>query len=311
MTMSETKEPRAFRVHVGVHKTASTHLQRTLEAQTEHLRQQGIDVLTPDQISAHIAAYRPGRLDRLSLRLRGSLPGGVRRREAARFAAALRPLWTGAPEALLSAEHFVGKPSAALLDPMYRFLHRLEIAHEMVGDRPLEVYVAIRSLDGFLPSAYAEALRWPFEQRQRFETLAARARANPPSWLGVIDRLRRAAPRARLRVWTYDDYRRDARALCSALVGRDLAPMEELPRPAETATPSAEAVRQVEAMGLPETSARIPIVARIFKENPATADCLPFNPLSPEDRARLRARFEADLAELDRRHPGMRLRLPG
>ena len=264
--------PRTIRLHLGAHKTASTHLQRSLLRHRDALRALGIDFVPAQELR--------GAIRRQPHRLR--LPGG--RLRALR--AALGGVGTGAPVLAISEENLLGDVEDALAPEPYPDLGvRTGRMARAIGNAPVELFLAIRGFDRLWPSCYVEALR----TGRTPPPLAAVARQRP-SWLGVCRRLRRVWPTAPLTVWRFEDY--DARRAATAFLGRDPGPLPGVARFSRRESPSAEGVRlALAAAG--DTEA----VGAIFAAHPAR-DGAPFQPFDAATVAALRETYARDLAAL-------------
>lgn len=282
---------RHWRIHLGAHKTATTHLQETLAIIRPMLAESGVDAIP----NAAIRDEWPRHLGRRNWRT--WVAGRPMEGELAR---AFAPFRLGPDVVVLSEENFLGELDTPLDTPIYPGLsRRLRILGSLGSRAELSFFLGIRQMDAFLASAYAESLRH-FAPRHDFAALAPGLAARPPRWTDIIARIRRAAPRANLTVWRYEDYRPHGRDILARLCGIDPGPLPSLARPRQTMTPSAEAVLKVSRLdpGLPREE-RIAEAARIYDAGPAGPDMPPFRPFA-ESADRFRTAYEADLAELSR-----------
>jgi hypothetical protein len=96
-------------------------------------------------------------------------------------------------------------------------------------------------------------------------------------------------------VWRFEDYVRAPEAVTSRLLGIPLPPGGTVAPSARTRTPSAEAIRRIEALGigLPYRE-HLAAAERILARDPPGAER--YAPLSPDQRRRL---AEADVEDLD------------
>lgn len=284
----------AWRVHLGAHKTATTHLQQTLQAIRPALALRGIDPVPLDPLRAawrlHTQRYlTPQSLARrIHVRL-APRPG------AGALRAAMQALRSGPPVVILSEENLIGETHEAVGALYPDAPRRLRLLAPLADGAPMHLFLAIRQMDDFLASNYAEALRH-FASPAPFETVNAALLAEPPRWTDLVARIRRALPGAALTVWRYEDYRAHAAAITAALCGADPGPLPELARPSQTMTPAAEAVRAAEA--LPASPARIAEVARLYAECPAGTGRPAFRPFTAGQVSRFAEAYAADCAAL-------------
>lgn len=296
-----------WRVHLGAHKTATSHLQATLRALRGRIAlEAGVDCLGPHEARKVLGGQLARRHWRYHLRgrlLRDSL-------EAALGARRLGP-----GRIVLSEENILGlTPDLLAARPYPRLEARVRAVAALGIDRRLVLFVSLRDFGEVLGGAYATALLMHRTPRERLDAAIARARRAPPSWVPVLDRIRRAAPGVPLRAWRQEDYRDHAAEMAAALVGAPVAPLvaalPPLPAQAGNRTPSAESVARIEALSrrLPR---RLPI-ARWRLEAAAARDAEgePFRPLDAGLREALAARYRADQEEIEARWPGTLVR-PG
>ena len=295
---------RDWRLHIGAHKTATTHLQKTLAAHAATLRDAGIDYVPYCRVRlARGVATAPGRLG-WRRRLR-RLPGASFER---RFLRALCRELTGRPTVLVSDENFLGLATGLLRSDPYPCTTQLSVLRHLPrGDR-VTLFLSIRCFAGIIPSAYVQVLRTRALTRADLDALRAELRARPPSWLGLVGRLRREFPDCDLRLWRHEDYAVHRQPILTGLVGRDVGPFPSLPPPADTRSPCAAAVAEAEALGPMPAPERRRRVAEIFEAGPASGPEDAFRPFDAEEVALLERRYAADLAEIDRTLPGKLMR---
>lgn len=283
-----------LRVHLGAHKTASTHLQMLLYDSRPALLAAGIDAIP------HAELRRAGR-GLIDPRLGPARRIGGAYRRACRDA--LAPLRQGPGRLVLSDENFLGASHFLLRRPPYwaapfflRPVRALAREAALAGGRT-HLFIALRSFDAMLPAAYAQHLRtgpW----HEPFDAVARRALARPPSWLPLLRLLRLTLPRAALTVWRHDDYRGNAHAILETVCGVPLPPVPSPADPFGTRTPGAEAVAW--AAALPrgdDPEARRRLVWEKFKASTDAGDPR-WAPFAAPQAERLRARLDADLKAL-------------
>ena len=296
----ETAVPvKQWRIHVGAHKTATTHLQDTLSMVRGRLAASGIDFiptrpLMREQRFAEVLWQR-----RPIARL--PILGPAHMRDA--IEARVEPVRIGPDVVVLSEENILGVPSHILSPSFYPQASQQVGRLASLGLRAeLRLFLSIRSYDTLLPSAYAEALKYAVPPPGGFAATKARLLAKPPSWYDLVTRIDAAAPTVPLRIWRQEDYRANDRAIMEVLCGRPLGPLPAIPDPARTRSPSAAAIVAAEA--LPTTLSYKERLARV-REIYATVEPgqARFQPFDEAERLWLRAGYEADIERIARVYP--------
>ena len=284
---------RHWRIHLGAHKTATTHLQETLAAVRGDLLRQGIDFLPSSRVREQALARALGQR-RPSARL--PILGTARMRAA--IEAALTPLRVGPEVVAFSEENILGVPDHMFGVPLYpRAAPNVGRLASLAGRAEVVFFLSIRSYDTLIPSAYVETLKHAPPPPGGFREAWTRLLSAPPSWFDLVARIRAAAPKVPLRIWRQEDYRANARAILEAFCGGALGPLPEISDPTWTRSPSAGAIAEAEALprDLPHAE-RLARARAIFAAAEPGADR--FRPLDPGERQRLRALYEADLERI-------------
>jgi hypothetical protein len=145
---------RQWRIHLGAHKTATSHLQETLAAVRDDLVGQGVDFI-PNPLVRQRSLARTLSQRRSVARL----PIFGRACMRAAIESVVAPLRTGPEVVVLSEENIVGVPEHMLRVPSYpqakRNVGRLA---SLAGRAEGVFFLSIRSYDTLLPSAYVETL---------------------------------------------------------------------------------------------------------------------------------------------------------
>ena len=300
-----------WRIHIGAHKTATTHVQEILTLMRPQLVARGIDFIDNHTVR------RSGLAKALSARrISTRLPLLRGRAVAALLAEHLDPL--RAPEApttmVLSEEKLMGGSLHVFADPVYPPIERIipklaSLGTWAGGGADVTFFLSIRSFDGQLPSAYVQELKFSPPIAGGFENIKPRVLARPPSWFDLVRRIRAAAPAVPLRVWRQEDYRRDPATILAALRGRDPGPLRAMEDPYWTKSPDLAAIRAAEALphalSRPERRAK---VLEIFRDSAGGAR---FDPFAPEEKALLRAAYARDLERIEALDPGILIRAGG
>lgn len=287
-----------WRVHVGAHKTATTHFQRLLADAGPLVEEMGGAVLLEDTLRGRARSARRDRsgLEGLRHRLRLRLRTPARLRAAAgdcRFVVA-------------SEEDFLGLVADLLQRDFYPDLRAIDLVRRTARGARLDLFVSIRSYDTLLTSALFEMLKAIPDARAQWEQGVARLLADFSGWPGLMARLDRRAPEARLHFWRLESYSRDPGAVLRQFTGIDLPDLSSSPPPSRTRAPALSALDEVAALdpSLPSAE-RIERVRAIYKRHPAGpgAPSAVSALLAPADAAALADRYAEDVAVLRARYP--------
>lgn len=279
---------RAWRLHLGAHKTATTHLQSLLTAMRDDCVARGIDPI-PYPALKPLKLHRPSPWDWRSWLGGRALGAAVTR--------ALAPLRRGPDIVILSNEDLLGWTDEALAaSPYPRAESRLRAVRAVTDGAEVALFLAVRGWDALLPSAYAQLLRHG-PVPGGFAALATRVMQETPAWSDLATRLTALFPDTTLTVWRQEDYRANAAVILEAVVGAPLGPLPAIAPPARTRAPSAAAIAAAEALdpGLPADAWRRRVAA-LFADDPA--DGAAYAPIDAATRAALQARYAEDLAQL-------------
>lgn len=280
-----------WRLHIGAHKTATTHLQDTLLSCRQQLGLSGVHYLPRDRllIAGLIKYVRFGQFARHGFAERLLLRSDI---DCLRHRLLKKVQGNG--RVLISEERLLGR-TTDLLDGFYPNLEAsLSALARIIGSDQIEIFLSIRNQAEVLPSAYSQALRTHTRPRP-FEVLAAEWLDAPPRWTDLITRLRSALPGARVKVWTFDDYVTDPNGVISALTGVEHLNIPAVARPDRTARLSAKAVTALEELQ--------PLKLVDDEKREATADAArlagpAFDPLNDGEKDALRQIYEQDLADI-------------
>lgn len=296
-----------WRIHIGAHKTATTHVQEILARMRPQLVERGIDFIP------NLTVRRSGLAKALfARRLATRVPGLRGRTVAALMTEHLDPLRADTPALVLSEEKLMGGSLNVFSDPVYPQIERIvpmlaSLAGRMGGGADVTLFLSIRSFDGQMPSAYVQELKFSPPIAGGFDNLKARVLARPPSWFELVRRIRRAAGGVPVRVWRQEDYRRDPAAVLAVLCGRDPGPLPAMDDPYWTKSPDLAAVRAAEAlppdMPRPERRER---VLEIFR---TSGDGARFDPFAPAEKELLRAAYARDIERIEALDPGILIRV--
>lgn len=293
-----------LRVHLGAHKTATTHLQDTLAAHRATIARAGINYIPREDFGP--------------LQRRFSNPDHWRKRlwswpVEQLFLRNFNSLRSGAPIVLLSDEDLLGFSYDLFTSPVYPELRGLHLVRSLARDTRLTLFLGMRSFDRILPSAYAQTIKAIAPRPGWLDEIRAGIAQSPPSWVELVGRLKAMFPQATLHVWRQEDYRTHAQEILGFFVGRDVGPFPELPPPVRTTSPSNEAIEAAERVdpSLSMAARRRRVREIFYEELPSGDGRAPFKPLSDDEITLLRDRYEADKREIEQRYPGMLFRPSG
>ena len=200
----------ALTIHLGAHKTASTHLQYSLRLAQPALMQGGVFYADPAQLR------HPG------LPLTDALATG--RREyldpVAKRLAHARALY---PEVVLSEENILGGTRSSRICGRNGFVYPTAVARvrrtiELAGGGPVTLFLSVRDPAHFYVSAFA--LQMSHGAEVEFGAYLADRDPAQIGWTGLVRRLSGIPGVARVVVWRYEDYA----ALRPRLLARLLPP---------------------------------------------------------------------------------------
>ncbi|WP_421695023.1 hypothetical protein [Aestuariivirga sp.] len=276
--------PEEVRLHIGAHKTATTHLQDNLEAQQRALIEGGCLYLPRDRtrsaglLRAIFANHLNGnpQTRKSSLGEFLTLPPGLPRRF------------------LLSEEDILGS-AVDLLTGFYPHARaRLLPFAGITRPESRRVFLSIRNYADLLPSVYSQALR-DGSSTITFTQHLNRWLEAPPSWVELIETIGDVLGPANVTVWTLEFYLRNPAAILQRVSGVDV-PEVKHGIPGDTTRLTAGAIRRIEALDPAMNLAqRRQAAQQLIAEERAGER---YDPLSAEQKAILTARYQSDLARL-------------
>lgn len=278
-------------IHLGAHKTASTHIQAILKKNAAELTAAGVTVALPKDVRAAVGAVR----ERLGHPLFDALGGGARRRAVRRLAG----LGAGASHLVAADENTLGLCADIISDGvLYPDAgKRAALWAGLLDGQAATIYLAIRAYPSFFASVHAQAGRSgrysPLTPHQA-EALAAL----PRRWPAVVADVMAALPNAKIVIWAYEDYAALRPEILRHMTGlTDLSPVAI--RPMRTPTAAAmSALAQAGQRGPVSETARAEIIA----QHPHVKGAVAYSPWTPDQRARMRAAYAEDLEILQKRY---------
>ncbi len=303
----EYKRGRAteLRVHIGAHKTGTTHLQAALTAAQVEIRSFGATYIPLEQARSWFSefpysvwGYRAVRVFPISRRY--ILRQRVRDLLGQIYASAVVDGWV-----VISEEDIIGNTQCLMECKFYPHLAKLHVIEEVAKIIPTKLFITIRSLDQFLVSAYAESIKGRRLSRRDFEAMASFFLHSKVIWYRLVKRIMRASPSSEIEVWVYDDYRENWRSFLSRLTGQSFAGASEVSIPNRTRTPSERAILDAESLALTNRIERHKAVRALFAEDLEHLDRARFDPFSDTEKKNFRCSFEQDINLINRKFPGL------
>ncbi|MGB0960179.1 MAG: hypothetical protein ACPGVK_08005 [Halocynthiibacter sp.] len=201
-------------LHLGAHKTASTHLQRCLELLSPQLRGESVAYAGPKQIRADAG-----------LILRQATLQAKKQNPPFKVAEHLDDLAAGADVLLLSEENLLGHmrlrddpaETAAIYPEADRRVRELALA---CPETPIDIFIAVREPTDFLYSSYAQDIR--FRKVRPFDEFLHGLTPDAFRWSELIARLAAVPEVDHVYVWSYESYPAVFPALIDILSGGTL-----------------------------------------------------------------------------------------
>ncbi|THH38336.1 hypothetical protein E4Z66_01835 [Aliishimia ponticola] len=310
--MSEGNELNRIILHIGAHKTASTHFHRLMRANAARLTPGDVHVAKKEDIRRNLTRQiRQMRRVFSGSGHRQDMPGGV----GARMAGTAQTLFLSDENLIGTSQNLLGhrfdgvswlgsrRWLRAWLARMFGrpliYPHaerRMVIVSRMLSGVDQEIYIAIRNPVTFLASNYCETIR--FHGYQDFAEYRRGIDAAALSWAAFIQRLSDTLPGVPITVWRQEDYPQVAPQLVARVLDvkqkrvRIPAKLQEVVRPGL----SARAVEGIAALcrDKPDRWTRDEIEA-IAEEFPRSESNPPPSLLTPEEAAELDAQYRDDL----------------
>ncbi len=298
-------EPLRIIVHLGAHKTASTHLQQALGRARTALAARGVALFLPED------------LRRDGLRLTGCIAAP---REDGGHAAMIRNAFAeaarGARALLISEENILGtahNPAMIAREQFYPEAQaRLARLAALLPSGEVTMALALRDPAGFLVSAYSQRLL--AGTIESFEDFRGGLDPASLSWADLVARLQGAMPQSRMLLWRYEDYPGIAGPALTAMLGEEAARQVQpgagrahqgLSAPAHEAL--MEEAAALSSAGRDVARARVQALRRRFGRDKGHP---PLALLDEAASARAAAAYAREVAQLAAQ-PGMRLLAEG
>ncbi|MFK7851602.1 MAG: hypothetical protein AB8D78_11555 [Akkermansiaceae bacterium] len=193
-------------LHLGVHKTASTHLQQTLNNQENRavLNDASIQFYGPETL-------RPRKVVSLVYSLSSTGENFVKTDNYKKLVEKVGALLAqnNAEKIVLSDENLVGSCAEVLTAGVIypNFEQRLKILAKLFEHNDIEISVCIREMSSYLVSAYCEALRGT-RKIFPFQKYVQKLEPNTCKWIGYLEMIRSIFPNAKINIWNFEDLKK-------------------------------------------------------------------------------------------------------
>jgi hypothetical protein len=203
-------------VHIGVHKTATTYIQNTLQANRAALHEAGIGYLHLWELRSFLTeklmSYTPENFrieDHLPRFFDNNVPSHIR-------------------GLLISEENLIGYCGGLLNsgEPFANAGSRLAHLRKLLAGHDITLFCALRDYHSFLSSAYCEGIR-NNQKFVNFETFRGRLHWNKMKWPELLANFEQNLRPTQTVIWRYEDFRKNAKQILNALcfdAGIELAP---------------------------------------------------------------------------------------
>ena len=271
--------------HVGAHKTATTHLQKTIKRATEPMAAEGVRFYGPEHFRL------PGRtISALFGFQAGQKDDPARRSPQDQLAGLLKD----GHRLVISEENFIGplnSPKGQGLRHRYRPAgERLAKFAASVGHK-VEVFLAVRRPTSFMNSAYCQMLLGG-----QVKPLGMYMRRNPLTsvdWHSLVSQIRATPGIGHVTVWRHEDYAALFPQITTALLGPEAARhVPTVDRPINAGL-SAAAVAEVLHRSAVDPGPDIAKRARALL--PVTDGYPPFDAFTPEEHQMSNQRYAAQI----------------
>lgn len=274
----------SIHIHLGAHKTASTHIQAILRENAALLSAAKVRYAPPSEVRRLIGPARR------AAAWAGFVPS-PRAFVAARRIAAL----AGDERLLIVAdENSLGMCAEVIMTgALYpTAAPRLRLLGRLAARRDTTAFLAIRDYAPFFSGVHAQAARGGRARALTAAELKAFA-ALPRRWPDVVRDIRRALPDARLILWRFEDYKALRARIPGMIAATDgLKPF----RRRSMATPSNPAMEAIFAAAADRADQTLTIGE--FDHMRATHDGARYMPFRADDHAGMSEAYSEDVARL-------------
>lgn len=275
-------------LHVGAHKTATSHLQRSLQKNRSLLAGHGVAFIPTHHYRELLAP--------LHKELMSSGAAEALRQQADPL---IKGAARGAGRMIISDENIMGQlPRIAKDDTLYPWGRwRVANAAALLENHDLSLFLSIRNPATYLPSAYSESLlHMPYRS---FRGFLSPFTPDALRWSSVVEGLRWRLPDIPLTVWRFEDYPQHRAQIAASLMGEPLPQefefLERHPRPGL----SARALEQLSTWAAAGRDASdSDLIAHAADLFPKGTDWPAPVPFAPDEVAAMTRDYDADCAHI-------------
>ena len=279
-------------LHLGVHKTASTHLQNLFAQNYPLLIKRGIYFFGPNEIRQSITM------------LSNKLSGGNHAISQNDLTSAIDqlPLGPNAKRVIISDENLIGSPrdifSSGTIYP--NALNQLKtfgnsLSHKIVKN----IFVCLRSYDQYIPSSYCEMIR--HYDYCTFNEYVQNFDHKRHYWIELIDSVHSVFTDANIFVWEFASYNeslaRIVNEIADAEIYTELNALNTISRPSQSAKSIEIRSALIDVLSRQEIKK---IGKKIDTEFPKNSENGTFGPYSEIEISYLKSKHELEMAEIRR-----------
>jgi hypothetical protein len=279
-----------IKLYIGAHKTATTHIQKLLDANREKLIANNIKLSTPDDLRGRWlpALYKYSNLnDTNYLRaIRSECPE--------------KGTWIVAEENI-SGTSYELKTHSGIYPNLKSRLYTIK---NIFKDDNIEIFFSIRSYECFYRSAYLEVVRnrgyTPFSEfydERRYEN---------NSWVDVLDIFSSIVPEENIMLWCYEDFREIMPDVLRGLTGLDSVDEFISGYNVETTRPSLSKKTVEVLASLHPVISQTESLQLVERINSAYASSDYFMPFSKGEIEKFQDKYKADVSIIRNKYPNIK-----
>ncbi|PUB11501.1 hypothetical protein [Yoonia sediminilitoris] len=275
--------------HIGAHKTATSHLQRSLEHSSDALADVGVRYYGPKHFRL------PGRTIPALFGKKPPAKENLRKRTPREQVDRMRK---GGHRLVLSEENFIGvlnTPRRRMVERRYpHAAQRISDLAESMDVGGFDILLGVRQSTSFLNSAYCQMLMGgkvtPVDDFKRLNPLSG------VDWQALVAELRQATGVKRLLVWQYEDYGMVFDQISAGLVGHDHAELVQPHRKRIHVSLSGQAVSKLQDLAGTGHQQIEQSAADLSRQHPVSEAFPPFDCFSEDTH---RAAAETYASQID------------